>query len=272
MGQNSSGGGSGSASIDSISGLTTTGKVTGSLFVYTGSTWSPSAVADYFKNGGDLSGGARTIGNADNFSFGIETNNIERVRVLGSGEVGINSTTNADIDDAQLFIRSNKQRDIIVYNIGGQTNIVLQTNNDSSVRKESGRITSEFSDGIANNEYGTMCFSVSKGGSVPNGTGVLSIGQYFDLVSASHKDNVGVIIDNEGLGSSPNALVHVACSDSLGGVSTANYKLVYVTYNGSSIIDIRANGWIILANLPTSSAGLPSKALWNDNGTIKQVA
>lgn len=41
---------------------------------------------------------------------------------------------------------------------------------------------------------------------------------------------------------------------------------------GTPITITRADGYILFNELPTSSAGLPSKAIWNDSGTLKQVA
>lgn len=45
---------------------------------------------DIFKNGGDTTGAARTIGNVDNFALDVLTNNVKRISVLETGEVGIN--------------------------------------------------------------------------------------------------------------------------------------------------------------------------------------
>lgn len=34
-------------------------------------------------------------------------------------------------------------------------------------------------------------------------------------------------------------------------------------------ISPKTTGYLLLANIPTSSTGLPSGAVWNDNGTLK---
>jgi hypothetical protein len=59
------------------------------------------------------------------------------------------------------------------------------------------------------------------------------------------------------------------------GTSTSIVRGLYVNPTLTAAADFRAiettNGKVIFGNLPTSSAGLPTGAIWNDAGTIKIV-
>ena len=52
--------------------------------------------------------------------------------------------------------------------------------------------------------------------------------------------------------------------------ATANDDLTLKTSGSGDItVNPSGTGYIILSNLPTSSAGLPTCAVWNDSGTLK---
>ena len=59
------------------------------------------------------------------------------------------------------------------------------------------------------------------------------------------------------------------------GTSSGISRAIYVNPSITTVVDFRAiettNGKVIFGNLPTSSAGLPTGAIWNDAGTIKIV-
>jgi hypothetical protein len=42
-----------------------------------------------FSNGGEATGGNRTLGNTDNYSLGIKTNNIDRIKIKADGDVDV---------------------------------------------------------------------------------------------------------------------------------------------------------------------------------------
>jgi hypothetical protein len=59
------------------------------------------------------------------------------------------------------------------------------------------------------------------------------------------------------------------------GTSTSIVRGLYVNPTLTAAADFRAietaRGNVVFGNLPTSSAGLPTGAIWNDAGTIKIV-
>lgn len=54
--------------------------------------WIKVSIGD-FTDGGDVSGALRLLGNTDNYALGLKTNNLERLRILESGNVGIGTAT-----------------------------------------------------------------------------------------------------------------------------------------------------------------------------------
>ena len=71
-----------------------------------------------------------------------------------------------------------------------------------------------------------------------------------------------------GLGSSnPTARTHIKGSTA----DSSAYALMVDNSSGSAVIHSRNDGVVLMPNLPTSSAGLPSGALWNNSGVINIV-
>lgn len=151
--------------LATLSDVDVTGLVTGSLLRYNGSQWVDTAVADYFQNGGNAGGAARTLGNTDNYNLGFKTNNVERVRILDTGEVGIGSTTDNDIDDSQLFIQSTKSKNVIIYNADDtQSNMLsFQREVGATSRREVFHIDVE-TDGASGSENTFVTFNLREGG------------------------------------------------------------------------------------------------------------
>ena len=54
-------------------------------------SWATVSGGD-FSNGGEAGGAARTLGNTDSYSLGLETNNTTRLLINSTGEVGIGGT------------------------------------------------------------------------------------------------------------------------------------------------------------------------------------
>lgn len=153
--------------LATLSDVDVTGLVTGSLLRYNGSQWVDTAVADYFQNGGNAGGAARTLGNTDNYNLGFKTNNVERLRILDTGEVGIGSTTDNDIDDAQLFVQSSKSKNVIIYNADDtQTNMLsFQREVGATARREVFHIEVE-TDGASGSENAFITFTKREGGTL----------------------------------------------------------------------------------------------------------
>jgi hypothetical protein len=71
-----------------------------------------------------------------------------------------------------------------------------------------------------------------------------------------------------GIGTStPTARTHIKGS----GSTSATTALLVQNSAGSNALQVRDDRVIIMVGMPTSSAGLPSGAIWNDSGTIKIV-
>jgi hypothetical protein len=55
------------------------------------------------------------------------------------------------------------------------------------------------------------------------------------------------------------------------GSTSATTALLVENSSGTDSLEVRDDNVIIMANLPTSSAGLPTGALWNNSGVINIV-
>ncbi|MCD4724492.1 MAG: tail fiber protein [Bacteroidales bacterium] len=55
--------------------------------------WGDHSVAGYFANGGEATGADRTLGNTDNYSLGLKSNNATRLLIANDGNIGIGTTT-----------------------------------------------------------------------------------------------------------------------------------------------------------------------------------
>lgn len=71
-------------------------KTSGGTTLYTWDNLNLQAPSDDdFPNGGNAGGGNRTLGNTDNYSLGLLTNNANRVHITNAGDIGINTTSPA---------------------------------------------------------------------------------------------------------------------------------------------------------------------------------
>jgi hypothetical protein len=68
-----------------------------------------------------------------------------------------------------------------------------------------------------------------------------------------------------GSNTTPSARTHIVGS----GATSATTALLVQNSAGNNALQIRDDRVIIMAGLPTSSSGLPTGAIWNDNGTLK---
>jgi hypothetical protein len=60
-------------------------------------SWGDHATEGYFANGGETVGTARILGNKDDFSLGIKTNDISRIFIANDGKIGIGTTTPSEL-------------------------------------------------------------------------------------------------------------------------------------------------------------------------------
>jgi hypothetical protein len=77
-------------------GLMVFNTTAGSYYYYTGSTWAPfmSASSGWLTSGNSGTNVSNDyLGTSDNQALAIRTNNVERLRILSSGEIGIGVTT-----------------------------------------------------------------------------------------------------------------------------------------------------------------------------------
>lgn len=246
--------------LATLSDVDVTGLVAGSLLRYNGSQWVDTAVADYFQNGGNAGGAARTLGNTDNYNLGFKTNNIERLRILDTGEVGIGSTTDSDIDDAQLFIRTAKTKAAILYNyaVAGTSVLSFQVNNSASARKETFLIDAYFADDTASSEVGLVDFNIKKNGSFSPQTIISFAGLYDD----------GVNPQADSLTTYMTSALHIVLDD-LDGIAAADYRVLKVS-GSTGAFDFRANGDTYLTGaMVIGSTSLSASAAFEVVSTTK---
>lgn len=168
---------------------------------------------------------------------------------FGSGDVGIEdlliiprSSTNTyhDITNQVSQISLSNTNDILINSIS--SNIRTAINTTSSVSGVSLLVkghgtSSSTAPIIARNSSNTELFKV--------------------------RDNGQVTINNP----TPTAQFTVKGSGSTSATTTALFE----NSSGTDSLEVRDDNVIIMANLPTSSAGLPTGALWNNSGVINIV-
>ncbi len=75
--------------------------------------------------------------------------------------------------------------------------------------------------------------------------------------------NIGISFNQKDV----NAKIKIVGTDS----SSSNYSLKVDNFASSPLLYVRNDGVILANNLPTSSAGLPSGAIWNNSGVLNIV-
>lgn len=102
----------------------------------------PNTLAGYgitdniFKNGGENVGVNRSLGNNDNYSLGLKTNNQTRLLISNDGNIGIGTNPSARKLEINGILSIIGRSDIIIgrdnslYTTGGQARWVLRTNDD----------------------------------------------------------------------------------------------------------------------------------------------
>jgi hypothetical protein len=93
-------------------------------------------------------------------------------------------------------------------------------------------------------------------------------GNYGIIYSSTAGGTNHYFIGNVGIGaSSPSAKLQIVGSDS----TSSNYSLKVDNSASSPLFYVRNDGVILANNLPTSSAGLPSGAIWNNSGVLNII-
>jgi len=104
------------------------------------------------------------------------------------------------------------------------------------------------------------------GGSIQGYSNASNINYYihptFDNYICGDSNDLGI-----GLKTNPSAKVHIKSK----GSTSATSALLVENSSGTDALEVRDDSVIIMANLPTSSAGLPTGAIWNNSGVINIV-
>lgn len=263
--------------LDNISDVDTTGVVSGALLKYNGTNWVDTAVADYMTNGGETAGAHRTFGNNDAFNLNFETNNTTRISILDTGEVGIGSTTDNDIDDYQFFIESSKAEVFGLRSTSGTlAEIVYSNPSSTSVRTRTVSIHFGFTDNTNGDEWGGYGIGVIGAGdesgdyqSASLYSKNLAISQIYEETGSTRIDHIGTMIsDNGGTANNPIAILQVTGDDSVDTdlpiFSVGSINFPSTTTFG--LFTVLGNGHIWMSELPTSSAGLSAGEIYADSG------
>ena len=111
-----------------------------------------------------------------------------------------------------------------------------------------------------------MQFNTKSSGSVTINTIQFTSDVYNQTISTGLLRTTGIAVSSV-LNQAPTAMVHVTGVDS----TSSNYALKVDNSGGTALMYVRNDGVVLMNNLPTSSAGLPSGALWNNSGVINIV-
>ena len=177
----------------------------------------------------------------------LHSNGSERMRIHSTGNVLINTTTDAGFKlDVNGTARVSGQLSSGASGTNG--NIGLRRTSDGSIV---GSFYTDAAQTIVKEHTGT-------GGVLLNGFDTTSL----KWVGTSSQPRVGI-----GFNGTINATCHIKGAFA----TSATSSLLIENSAGTAAMRVRDDLVIILPNLPTSSAGLPTSAIWNDAGTLKIV-
>lgn len=255
--------GSGVGTFSLLTDVDTTGVVTGSLITYNGTKYVDTAVADYFKNGGDTGGAARTLGNNDNYNLGFETNGTERMRILDTGEIGFGSTTDSLIDDAQFYVETTKSVTSILYQstIGANAVLSFHGKGTGSVKHEAVSFISTLTGGTTD-DYGRLVIQARYDGGM---AGLFNMGQISYDNGSTLDDEMGTSFCLDGRIST--ATLSVADSGGYGSKTQATFNLFDISNatpagGYGQYFEVRANGVVTAKSLPTADTGLETGSFY----------
>lgn len=112
---------------------------------------------------------------------------------------------------------------------------------------------------------GSSKFRVSNAGALALSSNVTTVGAFYSYGTNEFYGNTrnsGSL--TAGYGGSPSARLHVRGDG-------VNSIVRFENNSGTPYFRINSSNQVLLENLPTSSAGLPSGGVWNDSGTLKIV-
>jgi hypothetical protein len=217
-----------------------------------------------------------TITNGFNFSTGaiapitFSTNDVERMRIFGGGNLALNSTTDSG-ERLQVTGTSKLAGNTAItgtLDISGTTTISgnLLASTIYSRTNQNIEISAPWADSVQ-----VLITTITNKAQVlivrPTANLTLTTGTH-DTQRVTHTfaptSGTGVV----------NALTLQQTINQTGGANGITRGL-YVNPTLTAAADFRAietaRGNVVFGNLPTSSAGLPTGAIWNDAGTIKIV-
>jgi len=188
--------------------------------------------------------------------------------ILDTGDVGIGESTASTIDDAKVYIKSTTAKPAIIGKYStGTTGTVYEAfkayhGSELGYSLNTGRDTTGYS-------YFSLALT-----SATQEIDFFRISQFYDEVDASYVDStMGMSFSL--YGNPPSPIAGFRIYDSNGSWANSSDVPLFLVDTiigaGYRCLDVRANGWVLMASLPTSSAGLPSGALWNNSGTVKIV-
>ena len=227
--------------------------------------------------------------------IGIFANGSERMRIFSTGNIGINTTTDAgfrlDVNGtARVVGQATIQGMTVGLGAGANANSVavglasLASNSTGSANTAVGAsaLTSNVS-GASNTGIGFAALSLLNSGSTNTSIGSASlrnvttannstaIGNEAGRYIANGSTLVTTVTDSVFLGSSTKPLADSQSNQIVIGHNAIGAGSNTVTLGNTSITKTILRGTVNAANLPTSSAGLSAGDIWNDAGTLKIV-
>jgi hypothetical protein len=273
-----------------------------------GGTTGFGQAGTYLSTGRNGTGTLRPLilHNYDSQPIIFATANTERARIFGTGNFGI-GTGSSDTGErlqvtGDVFIKgsgaTSGTRALLIQNSAGTQLMRLYNNYQSGAY-----IGAEFGDGtfagtnFFNNLNGTASIqtrfvevnasdailNINGGNGVGNTSltqnrGSVLLGNQNYALTGSTQNNVVVCVTGSFIPTSGSAgFVDLFVRPTINQTGGANgiTRGLYVNPTLTSAADFRAietaRGNVVFGNLPTSSAGLPTGAIWNDAGTIKIV-